>query len=130
MVEQLAIDKIAAEHPNRYALTPENIKDLQVVRMDLLKGRFWFNTALNPPRWCRLVGCGTNGHYDDYDEFWIGVAEDGSIDCYFSSDWGMTSWKFSEFYKQEEIENKFDLQMQANTLDLLNDLIDRGILAK
>lgn len=99
MVEQHAIDEIAAEHPNRYALTPENIKDLQVVRMDLLKGRFWFNTALNPPRWCRLVGCGANGHYDDYDEFWIGVAEDGSIDCYFSSDWGMTSWKFSEFYK-------------------------------
>lgn len=116
-------------YPNKYNLTPNDIKQLKVLDWDKLKQVMWFNEATNPNRWCKLIGCQKDGEkYDDWDEFWIGIAEDGNIDCHFTAYEGMCSYNFKEFYNLKDIEDKYDMQIQVNVIKWLNEMIDEGIL--
>ena len=82
-------------HPNKYNLTPNDIKRLKVL---------------------------------NWDKFWIGVAEDGNIDCHFTAYEDMCSYNFKEFYNLKDIEDKYDMQVQVNVIKWLNEMIDEGIL--
>ena len=125
--------KLAAEVPNRYNLTPQSIKRLVIKDWDALRKRTWHNEAMRDTGswWCHLEGCGKQGgSYDDSDEFWIGFREeDDSIDCNFTCYEGMCKYLFTSFYDPSEIENKYDMGVQANTLRWLNQLLDDGVLA-
>lgn len=121
--------KLIEQYPNKYNLTPNNIKTLKILDWDRLKKHTWYNEAMKKTGkwWCHLEGCNIGGQYDDMDEFWIGFNEkDNKIDCNFSCWEGMGKYLFDEFYK--ETENKYDLQVQVNAIKYLNMLIDEKIL--
>lgn len=117
-------------HPNKYNLTVKSIKKLKILDWDRLKKKTWHNKAmLTGNWWCHLEGCNLLGDYDDEDEFWIGFNEDNDkIDCQFSSNGGMFGYEFEKFYNFNDIENKYDMNVQANTIKWLNQMIDDGIL--
>lgn len=117
------------KYPNKYNLTPAKIKELKILDWKRLKEHTWYNTAMKRTGdwWCHLEGCNLDGKYNDFDEFWIGFNEkDDRIDCHFTACEGMCSYVFDEFYKGTE--NKYDLQMQVNTIRYLNMLLDAKIL--
>ena len=118
------------QYPNKYNLTPKTIKKLIILDWHRLKKNTWHNKAmLSGNWWCHLEGCNIGGKYDDTDEFWIGFNEDNNkIDCHFSCYEGMCHYRFKEFYKLDEIENVYDMNVQANAIKWLNTLIDKGIL--
>ena len=125
--------KLIDEVPNKYNLTPKDIKKLHILNWEKLKKKTWENKAmLNGTWWCYLEGCHkTNQSYNDEDEFWIGFREeDGKIKCRFSSYGGMCGYEFKKFYDIRDIENEWDMQVQVNALRYLNELIDEGILGK
>lgn len=122
--------KLIEKYPNKYNLTPRNIKKLMVVDWDKLKKYTWYNEAMKDSGtwWCHLEGCELNGTYDDFNEFWIGFNEvNNKINCHFTCCEGMCSYIFDEFYK--DTETKCDLQVQVNAIRYLNKLIEEGILA-
>ena len=119
------------KYPNKYKLTPTNIKKLKILDWEKLKSKTWYNNAmLNGNWWCHLEGCQKDGQqYNDEDEFWIGFNEDNNkIDCTFSCHGGMCHYLFEKFYDAKEIENKFDMMVQVNAIRWLNEMIDDGIL--
>lgn len=118
------------KYPNKYNLTPDNIKQLKILDWNKLKKHTWHNDAIKTGNWwCHLEGCNLDGKYDDWDEFWIGFNEDNNqINCKFYAEDGMCSYTFEKFYDSKDIENKYDLHMQVNTIRYLNKLIDAGIL--
>ena len=117
-------------NPNKYNLTPKNIKKLKVLDWKKLKKKTWFNKAMNKPCWCHLEHSCTKMCFDYEDEFWIGFYEDGKIDFNFSSREGMCGYKFDNFYDSKEIENKDDLDIQVKCIRYLNGLIEDGIISK
>lgn len=127
------LTKVIEKYPNKYNLTPQSLKTLEIINWDALKNLTWHNEAMKDTGswWCHLEGCQLSGKpYDDSDEFWIGFREkDNKIDCNFSCYEGMCSYKFTEFYDIDSIDNKFDLGVQINTIIWINKLIDEGILA-
>lgn len=118
------------KYPNKYNLTPKNIKKLKILDWVRLKEKTWHNNAmLSGNWWCHLEGCNNGGAYDDFVEFWIGFNEDDDrVKCHFTSDGGMCGYNFTKFYSSKSIENKYDMQMQVNTIRWLNMMIDEGIL--
>lgn len=125
--------ELVRKYPNKYNLTPKLIKKLIIADWDRLKTKTWQNQAMKKTGtwWCHLEGSNLPGKkYEEDDEFWIGFREeDGKIDCNFSCYEGMCRYKFDEFYNVDEIENRFDMQVQVNTIIWLNMMIDEGILA-
>ena len=82
--------KLTEQYPNKYNLTPNNIKKLKILDWDRLKKHTWYNKAMKKTGkwWCHLEGCNIDGGYNDMDEFWIGFNEtNNKIDCHFSC-WG------------------------------------------
>ena len=76
-----------------------------------------------------LVANGGGFYGDDMDEFWIGFnMKNGEVDYWFSSYEGMCGYTFNEFYKADEIENKWDMNVQVNAMRYLNMLLDEGIV--
>lgn len=130
MNKQRYIDyDLIEQYPNKYNITPNGIKRLRVLDWDKLKEETWFNKATTPNLWCKLIGCQKeNEKYDDYDEFWIGFAENGDVNHHFTTYEGMCSYDFKKFYQMKSIENKYDMQLQVNTIKWLNEMIDKGIL--
>ena len=118
--------------PNKYDLTIENIKKLVIKDWAKLKKHTWHNDAMKDTGswWCHLEGCQEHGKYNEEDEFWIGFREDDNkIDCHFTCHDGMCRYVFDKFYDSSEIENKFDMYVQVNTIKWLNKMIDNGVLA-
>ena len=125
--------KLIEKYPNKYNLTPQNIKKLKILDWDKLKKYTWYNPAMKKTgEWyCRLIGSDGGGCFGgNEDEFWIGFRKkDNKIDCHFTSYEGMCGYKFEKFYDIESIENKWDMNVQVNTIKFLNMLIDEGILS-
>lgn len=125
--------ELIEKYPNKYGFTPKNIKTVKVLDWERLKKLTWFNEALikRGHWWCHLEGCNPEGQkYCDDDEFWIGFSEEGKVDFWFSAMEGMCSYKFDKFYDAHEIENKYDMHVQANAIRYLNKLVDEGIISK
>ena len=125
------IEQAKRQYPNKYRLTPKNIKKITVLDWDRLMTKTWHNNAKKGNWWCHLEGC-QNEHapYCDEDEFWIGFDMDTKrTDCDWSSYGGMCTYDFETFYDPREIRTAFDLRVQANTIRWLNQMIDAGILA-
>ena len=118
------------KYPNKYNLTPKNIKKLKVLDWEKLREKTWFNKAMNKPCWCHTEHSCTMMYLDYEDEFWIGFYENGKIGLDFSCHEGMCSYKFNKFYDTKEIENKDDLDIQVKCIKYLNDLIDDGIISR
>jgi len=118
------------QYPNKYNLTPKNIKKLKVLDWENLKKKTWFNKAMSKPCWCYTEHSCTMMCYDYEDEFWIGFYEDGKIDFNFSCREGMCRYKFDKFYDSKEIENKDDLDIQIKFIRYMNELIDNGVISK
>lgn len=122
------------KYPNKYNLTPKDIKKLKVIDWDKLKKKTWFNEAMYLSNnkdvvWCHLEGCEKPGHKPcDYDEFWIGFYEDGRVKYSFTCFEGMCSYNIEKFYDVNEIENKYDMGVQVNAIRWLNMMIDEGII--
>lgn len=121
--------ELIKKYPNKYNLTPKKIDQLKVLDWGKLKTKTWHNEAMKPDEvWCHIEGAGF-GVYGDYDdEFWIGFYEDGRVSHSFSCWEGMCSYNFENFYDVNEIENKFDMEIQAKTIRWLNEMIDLGVL--
>lgn len=121
------------KYPNKYNLTPENIKDITVSDWDKLKSVTWHNETLTDGTWyCKLIGCQypDSKKFNDEDEAFIGFnGDDGSVrfDC--TSYGGMCGYDFDAFYDPNEMENEFDLNLHINIVNWLTDLIDGGVLS-
>lgn len=121
--------KLIEEYPNKYNLSPKNIKNLKILDWEKLKNKTWHNDSLTGNWWCHLEGCNLEGEYNDEDEFWIGFNEDDDrIDCHFTAFEGMCDYYFDEFYRLDDIENIYDMNVQINVISWLNKMIDEGIL--
>ena len=124
--------KIIGRVPNKYNIKPEDIKKLKVLDWDKLKKYTWYNEAMKKTgEWyCHLEGSNGGGIYgNNEDEFWIGFnKKNGEVDYWFVSYGGMCDYTFDEFYKSNSIENKWDLNVQVNTLRYLNMLLDEKIV--
>jgi hypothetical protein len=118
------------QYPNKYNLTPKNIKKLKVLDWEKLKKKTWLNTVMSKSCWCHTEHSCTHMYYDYEDEFWIGFYEDGKIDFNFSCREGMCNYKFDKFYDSKEIENKDDLDIQVKFIKYMNELIDGGVISK
>ena len=118
--------------PNKYNIKPKDIKKLKVLDWDKLKKKTWYNNAMKKTgEWyCHLEGSNGGGFYgDDEDEFWIGFDKKNSkVDYHFTSREGMCGYTFDEFYKTDEIENKWDMNVQVNAMRYLNMLLDERIV--
>ena len=125
--------KLIEQYPNKYGFTPKNIKTVTILDWSKLKKYTWHNEAKIKTGnwWCHLEGSNPEGKkYSDDDEFWIGFREeDNKVDCYFSCYEGMCKYIFLNFYNEKEIDNKFDMQVQANTIKFLNMLVDEGAIS-
>ena len=124
--------RLMEKYPNKYNLTPKNIKKLKILDWDRLMEKTWYNAAmLSGNWWCHLNGSGDSGaeRYGDDTEFWIGFNRDNDkINCHFSSWGGMCGYDFKEFYDFKSIENDLDYMCQINAIQWLNMMIDEGIL--
>lgn len=109
---------------NKYNLIPDDIKHLKVLDWNRLKEFTWLNTATSPSCWCHL-----EASKDEEDEFWIGFYSPSKIKYHFSSYGGMSGYEFDEFYSNESIENKYDLEIQSKCLKYLNTLIDKKVVS-
>ena len=118
------------KYPNKYNLTPKNIKTVKVLDWDRLKEYTWQNTAMNSPCWCHLEGCQKKGQrFNDEIEFWIGFYENGKVGCHFTTYDGICSYNFTKFYSKKSIKTSYHMQMQVNTIKYLNMLIDEKIIS-
>ena len=118
--------------PNKYNIKPDDIKKLKVLDWDKLKKKTWYNEAMKKTgEWyCHFEGSNGGGFYgDDEDEFWIGFnKKNGKVDYNFHAGEGMYRYTFDEFYKANEIETKWDMNVQVNAMRYLNMLIDEEIV--
>lgn len=118
---------------NKYNLKPSDIPNLIILdRSRICKPLFWRNNVINA--WCISGSVGTDAdrRYAADNEYWIGIYDKPyyrkmiHYHCYC---WGgMGSYKFKEFFNMKEIENERDLQTQEKLLEIINKLIDEGIL--
>lgn len=130
------------KYPNKYNLTPKNIKTVKVLDWDRLKEHTYtlYDKAMDSLCWCHFEGCQNEGQpYDNKNEFWIGFFADGEVDyyfttlftdfckynCFFYRDY----YNFEKFYSIKSIENPYNMQAQANAIKYLNMLIDEKIIS-
>lgn len=120
--------------PNIYGLTVPMVKELRVDRSKITEKPFWRNNVISA--WC-LTGttakCAADEEFCTTDEFWVGVYDEdakayaGKIRVTFSAYGGMCGYNFKEFYNPKDIENELDLIIQEKFLEVMNDLIERGV---
>ena len=122
--------ELITKYPNKYNLTVKKIRQLKVLDWDKLKENTWENHAMNNGPWyCHLEGSNIDGKYDDNSEFWIGFREsDDKVRCNFTAYEGMCNYNFNAFYYPKTICNKFEMNVQVNTIRWLNKMIDEGVL--
>ena len=118
---------------NKYNLKPKDIQKAIVLNKEALHDKpFWRNNVVKA--WCLSGGSG-EGFYGGYDyEYWIGFYDDdapaykGKIKLQCSSSEGMCTYTFKKFFDLDEIENKYELQLQQELLRVINWLIDSKII--
>lgn len=119
--------------PNKYGLTWKTIKKLEVGdESKICESLFWRNNVVNA--WCisRSIGTNVDRRFCTDNEIWIGIYDKPyyrrrvhvHVNCW----GGMGKYEFCDFYNYKEIENERDLQTQEKLLEVLNMLIDEGIL--
>ena len=121
--------------PNKYNLTPAMINKLKFDRSKIGEPVFWRNDIINA--WCitrNTCKDGNDYRFGTYDSFWLGIYDDnaksyaGKLRYYFDSYGGMCSYKITKFYDYSQIEYEMDLEIQELALEVLNQLIDDGVL--
>ena len=104
---------------NKYNLTLKTARKLEVGdESKICEPLFWRNNVINA--WCisRSIGTGI------YDEPYYRRR----VHIHVNSWGGMGKYEFCDFYNYKEIENERDLKTQEKLLEVLNMLIDEGIL--
>ena len=123
--------KLIEQNPNKYNLIPKDIKKLEVLDWDKLKKKTWYNHAMKKTgEWyCHWEGVGHGYYGDSMSDFWIGFdKKHNRIDYHFTCNEGMCSYKIAKFYDINEIEDKYDMEIQIKAIKWLNQMIDDGIL--
>lgn len=116
---------------NKYNLTIAKLKKYKVLNRSLIKAPlFWRNNIINA--WCinKIIGTNDDRHFGTDSEYWIGIYDDNKFKFNFSYYGGMCDYVFSKFFKQEDIENYNDLNVQIEFLKKINELIDLGIIGE
>lgn len=119
---------------NKYHLNIRMIKQLRVGdRSKLSSPLFWRNNVIDA--WCiSKVVDPENEQWGDETSFWIGIYDEnakaypGKFRFSFETYGGMCSYKFTEFFRSEDIDCEADLAVQEQFLETINHLIDEGIL--
>lgn len=120
--------------PNIYGLTVPLIQHLRVDRSKITGKPFWRNDVISA--WClsgSTAQCAADEEYGTTNEYWLGVYDEdakayaGKIRVHFSAYGGMCEYLFREFYNPYDIENEMDLRVQEQFLQVMNDLIERGV---
>lgn len=123
------------EVKNKYNLTVEKIRELKYNREKIGEPLFWRNDAVSA--WCISKNTSKNEmdyEFCTYSDFWLGIYDEdakfyaGELQFTVSSHGGMCSYIFDEFYREEDIENDIDLEIQELILKTINDLIDNNVL--
>lgn len=123
--------KLIDENPNKYNLLPKDIKNLRILDWERLMKKTWYNQAMNKTgEWyCHLEGVGYGFYEDSMSDFWIGFnKKNDKIDYHFSCNEGMCNYKIKKFYDVNEIEDKYDMEIQVKAIKWINQMIDDGIL--
>lgn len=115
---------------NKYNLTMKDVNNLvSFDRSKITSPLFTRNRLTNT--W-DITGSTTKKNSDvtslACNEFLIRVDYDGSIRVMCSTYGGMANYNFNEFFKENEIENELDLEIQEKLLETINMLLDEGIL--
>ena len=116
---------------NKYNLTIAKLKKYKVLNRALIKEPlFWYNNIINA--WCinKIIGTNDDRHFGTDSEYWIGIYDDNKFKFNFSCYGGMCDYVFSKFFKQEDIKNYNDLNVQIEFLKKINELIDFGIIGE
>lgn len=116
---------------NKYNLTISKIKKLKVNK-DLIKEGsfgFWRNSVVNA--WCisgTTIKNTSDNMYGTYNSYWLGIYDDGKIKIHCDCHGGMCDYNFNSFFREQDIENDIDLEIQEQLLCKVNQLIDNGVL--
>lgn len=118
---------------NKYNLKPKDIEKAVILDYDrLTKEPFWRNDVIHA--WCLSGGVG-EGYYGGYlSSYWIGFYDKdakhyaGKIRMHLNCYEDMCSYEISEFYKESNIDDRWDLELQEKYLEVLNWLIDEKIV--
>lgn len=118
---------------NKYNLKPKDIQKATILNYNRLhKPPFWRNDVIQA--WCLSDGSGKGFYGDWIDSYWIGFYDKnakshaGEIILQCSSYEDMCNYNFDTFFDYNDIDNKFDLELQEKLLDRINWLIDEGII--
>ena len=113
--------------PNKYELIGSDLTHLELGdRSKVHEPLFWRNNVINA--WC--ISKTTDPM--DGDEFWLGIYDEPYrrklVHAHFDAYGGMCSYNITQFYEPSEIENMHDLRIQEDALEILNKLLDEGII--
>lgn len=114
---------------NKYKLKFSDLTKLKVINKKEFKKHSWRNEQIKA--WCitRDVIANQKDPYGTYDDgFFFGVYDDEHIETYCTCYGGMCGYTFEDFYT--DVENVVDERLHSEILDVINNLIDLGILAK
>ena len=121
--------------PNKYNLTVPKVRKLLVKdRNKISAPLFWRNNVINA--WCisESIGSDADREFGTDSSFWIGIYDEdasayaGKFRISFETYGGMCSYNFTNFYSKKSIKNPQDLRLQERFLEVINHLIDEGIL--
>ena len=121
--------------PNKYNLTPAMIPKLKYDRSKIGEPVFWRNNVIDA--WCITRDTAKNSkdyEFGTYDSFWLGIYDDnakshaGKLKFWFDSYGGMCDYNITKFYDESQIDDMDDLEIQEKALEVLNQLIDDGVL--
>lgn len=121
--------------PNKYNLTPAKVRKLKYDRSRIGEPTFWRNDVIDA--WCITRNTARNSkdiEFGTYDSFWLGIYDDdakayaGKVRHWFDSYGGMCDYNFTKFYDFSQIVDLMDLEIQEKALEVLNQLIDDGVL--
>lgn len=127
------------KYPNKYNLTPKNIKTVKVLDWDRLKEHT--SDYTKGYQFCsHLEGCEKEGQpFNNKNLFCIDFFVNGEVDCDFttlftdSCKYSSFSYRdyynFEKFYSIKSIENPYNMQVQVNAIKYLNMLIDEKIIS-
>ena len=123
---------------NKYNLKPKDIQKMILRKPERLsKSPFWRNNIVNA--WCLSGNTAKSDkdlEYGCYNEYWIGFydkdakAYAGKIRLSCSSYGGMCHYNFKTFFNPKEIHCDIDLEIQEKLLEVLNWLLDEGIVER
>lgn len=112
---------------NIYGVKPNDLLKYKVIDKEkITKPPFWRNEQIKA--WCLSGGVGSGTYSGCDSSYWIGFYDDGKIDYHMTCMEDMCGYEIKEFFNINDIENRYDEELQVKFLKTITWLIDENIV--